>query len=254
MTDNSLADKANLLNDMFAPEPLHPDLVPYLNTESVVGAILHHPLVVQVMYREPLNKIINANYARKKTDVQTAIDAEDWRTYVFLHERPYRFNALMEAMEAMDFASWWELHDEPDLWSLIGAVWTDSENIHQHLEQWGEVWQINCDPSSRAHAMDEDEQAALAALPDTFTVWRGATHDGVADGLSWTPDKEKAMWFARRYAHPTDRPPYLAEGTVDKSEVLAYFSRETEVVLLPETIRDIKVTKLQFPLTLNLIG
>jgi hypothetical protein len=240
MSDASLPPEFERLMDTFGPEDLHPDLVPHVS-ERGTFMVLSHPLVLYVMYTPALNKIINRSYAVKKAAVEDAIKSETWNTYVFLHERPYRFDALQEVM---NLAGWWDLYDEPELWKLIGSVWTDSENIWQQLEQWREIWQIDCSPSSRAHAMDEDEQATLAALPETFTVWRGATHKGVADGLSWTPDKAKAIWFARRYAHPVEHPSHLAEGTVSKSDVLACFSRENETVILPEFIRDIKVTRL----------
>jgi hypothetical protein len=48
----------------------------------------------------------------------------------------------------------------------------------------------------REHLMDAEERAAL---PDVVTILRGFTHAEGARGLSWTLDRERAEWFARRF-------------------------------------------------------
>ena len=55
--------------------------------------------------------------------------------------------------------------------------------------------------SDPAALMDEAEQAQLAELDDTVTVYRGVTtinSDNLL-ALSWTLDYETADWFARRF-------------------------------------------------------
>lgn len=88
-----------------------------------------------------------------------------------------------------------------------------------------ELWQDNRDAevshtqltgmfrhSDPAALMDEAEQAQLAELDDTVTVYRGVTtinSDNLL-ALSWTLDYETADWFARRFDE---------DGTVYKAQI-----------------------------------
>ena len=76
--------------------------------------------------------------------------------------------------------------------------------------------------------MSPEDQAYLAQLPDSFTVFRGA---GRIDPfpLSWTLNREKAQWFATRF-RARGR---VYEVTVSKAEVSACFRErgEDEIVL-----------------------
>ena len=67
-------------------------------------------------------------------------------------------------------------------------------------------------------------------------------------GWSWTTDPDKAEWFARRFA-VRGKECFVAEGTVSKQYVIAYFTgrNESEIVVDPRrvvvsTTRRIKVT------------
>ena len=60
--------------------------------------------------------------------------------------------------------------------------------------------------------MEQEERKALAALPDRLTIYRGVhIKKGTLRGLSWTLDRERAEWFANRWAK---RWPYLVEAEV----------------------------------------
>ena len=84
--------------------------------------------------------------------------------------------------------------------------------------------------------MDEEERKALAALPDRLTIYRGVhIKKGTLRGLSWTLDRERAEWFANRWAK---RRPYVVEAEVLKSDVRAHFLArgEAEIVVLPNRL------------------
>lgn len=225
---------------MFAIEPLHPDLVPYLGERPHLGTVIHHPLIISLMHHERLNKSVNRRYVLLKAEVEQALADGKWLHYVFSHERPYRFDALMEIVERDGF--WDETGDGTAYWELVGEVWQDCENVYQHFDGWCGLWASEM--AGRERVMDDDERAALAALPDALTVWRGAGHRGVANGLSWTLDKDKAAWFARRDIGHEDRTgAYVARGSVRKPDVLAHFTGrgEAEIVVLPDHVIDTKV-------------
>jgi hypothetical protein len=210
---------------MLSPEPLDPELVPYVDEDGPFGAMLKHPLVFDmtgVTFPGQANKQLRY----KKAALAKAHERKDWNTVVYLHERPYRADALLALVRERGD----EISDE-DYWDLVGDVWVDSENIWQNEETWEEL--LGSDRPGREHMMDEEEQAALAALPDTLTVYRGCWAEVNEDGLSWTTDRAKAGWFAKRFADAHEQTPIVLVAEVDKANVVAHFlgRGESEVVV-----------------------
>jgi hypothetical protein len=115
-------------------------------------------------------------------------------------------------------------------------VWTDSDNIWQEITNWKRLWASG--RPGRDVVMDEDEREALAAMPDEITVYRGTTNKKGIRGLSWTLDRDQAVWFARRYTQIKNGNGVLTTGTVQKKDVMAYFTgrNEQEIVALPTKI------------------
>lgn len=238
-SDATDEEKTALLMDMFAPEPLNEELVPFL-AQGRLGNGIFHPLIHDPFYHEAMNKRINAMFMHKTEAVAKAIEEGRWSSMLFLHERPYRLDALEEILYTHEI-------DDPEIvWPLVGNVWTDSENINQNLEQWREVWDSPI-PRRFELVMDEDERAALAALPETFEIYRGMGDEAAIEGMSWTTNKAKAEWFAHRFSGLDSHAPHLATGTVSKVNVLAHFlgRGEAEIVVLPENVQGQKVTRLR---------
>jgi hypothetical protein len=150
-----------------------------------------------------------------------------------LIQRPYRLDALLECQRLGATGSAY--------WELVGHVWTDSENVFQHIRKWKRVWSHN--PALREFCMEEEEREALAALPDDLTVWRGTAHQRSIRGLSWTLDRDKAIWFAKRFSMLPRLTPRLVEGFVHKRHVLAYFGgrKEKEIVSMHVDVRGVTV-------------
>ena len=108
---------------------LHPDLVPYIETLPHIGLTIDHPLVRLIPLNLPMpsqfpdtTAMINATYLSKSDSLEEALAERDWETYIFLHERPYRAEALNELVYSQDLKP-------KEYWSLIGVVWIDSSNI-----------------------------------------------------------------------------------------------------------------------------
>jgi hypothetical protein len=202
-----------------AAEELDPELQPWIEETDVLGPVLKHPLVFQVPMH--LNGIANRQYKHKREALSRAVAAEDWHAYVFLHERPYRFDALFSVI-ARRVAN--ESIDE-----LAQSVWTDSENIWQNLDGWREVFEIT------GHGVDP----AVTELPrGELTIYRGA-QEGVneEDGFSWTLDRERAEWFARRFKNP-EQTPVLVTAKVHRDFVIWHLTGrgEDEIVVDPDNI------------------
>ena len=206
---------------------LHSDLADYVFPDETFGQVIHHPLVIWFM---PLNsmtvEMVNTQYEQKCKAVEQALDKCEYERYIWLHERPYRLQAFISLIDEIGA----DISDT-QYWKIVGEIWTDTENAHQNINEWAELF--GSDRAERNSLMSEEELAELNALPDTLTVYRGCIHGLNEDGISWTTNRERADWFANRFQNP-DGEPCVIQQQIAKSEVIAYFTRrgENEVLTL----------------------
>lgn len=123
-----------------------------------------------------------------------------------------------------------EAMSDGDYWRAVADAWQDSERQSLSRADWRRLWLA--DRPGREQAMTADEHAALAALPRRVAVFRGVhLFNGVA-GLSWTFDREKAAWFARR---DLDGYGAVVSGRVLHRRILALFEarQEHELIVQP---------------------
>ncbi len=212
---------------------LHPDLRTWM-FKGPLGPMLKHPLVFDMIVSPATHARINAYYKYKRDERERMLKAKEWHKYVWIHERAHRLDAFSEIQHNLKPIPYWE---------LLGSLWTDSDNIYQNFDAWKYYWHV--DHPYRHRIMDADERKQLRAMPETFEIYRGVRHKKSIRGLSWTIDKNRAIWFANRYAGTTPSA-YLATATVSKSNVLAYFTgrNEKEIVITPEKCGKIDVITL----------
>ena len=79
--------------------------------------------------------------------------------------------------------------------------------------------------------MDEKEYKIYSALPDQIQVYRGVSTGRNPNGLSYTIDKDKAIWFQNRYADK-DHPGFLIEKIIPKNKALAFFGNRGEMEIV----------------------
>ncbi|MBW3168178.1 Arm DNA-binding domain-containing protein [Qipengyuania flava] len=87
--------------------------------------------------------------------------------------------------------------------------------------------------------MNEAETAALADLPEKFTIWRGC-YQLNQRGLSWSLDRDLASRFPTLHRYRQDGQPLLIEAVLQREEVIALKldRSEAEVVAwCPEVVR-----------------
>lgn len=232
-----MTDAEEFIRLAASEEPYHPDLLPWLE-ELDVGPMLRHPLVYEYLPRPGL---ANRRYEQKKEALAEALEKGNWHTYVFLHERPYRAKALWDLMTELAPGK----IDVPEYAELVAAVWTDSENIHQNLDVWEELFEGLNTEEARPHLMDAEELAVFEGLPEWITIYRGCIVDLNENGLSWTLDRDRAAWFARRFVSSHGGAPEVRVATVHKSYVLAYFAgrNEEEIVVVHDAEVSIERTE-----------
>lgn len=223
MTAESLTEIFDNL-PKYKDEPLHPDLVDWVE-DTDIGKCLKHPLVFDILMGLPA--VSNYMYAQKRAALLAALDRGDFHQVVFLHERPYRFWAVQQ-------------HNLFSETRLLGQVWVESENIWQNLADWMIYFaDLMKQGDERLRLMNDDDLEIYKALPESVTVHRGHQGNRNKQGLSWTTDKERAEWFARRFDGPDPR---VTSGVVAKSDIIAHFGGrgEDEIVVLPS---DVNVTR-----------
>jgi hypothetical protein len=208
------------------PCDLDPELAACVYEYDDGWVVLKHKFVNEPFYNEAFHARYNEVLAHKRAEAAAALAAEDWSTFMWIHERPWRLDALLEIADRLDDKTYWD---------LVGTVWADSENIWQNLYEWGEL--LSDRRPGHEAMMDDDELMALHALPDTLTIYRGHRAWN-QDGWSWTLDSAKAEWFAKRLAQEGDEC-YVTVAEVDKVDVVAYLAGrgEDEIVVDPEWVR-----------------
>lgn len=213
-------------------EDLHPNLVPFLSESTGGWAMLRHPLVYSVPHHEQQNAYVNAQYHAKLRAIKEAHEKAEWDHYLILHERPYRVGVFMQIKSVLQAKAYWE---------TVSWLWSDSENIHQNRRQWRQIW-LSKEPERQA-VMDEEELGLFAELPDVLKIYRGIRYQSAVRGLSWTLDRDKAVWFAKRFR--LDRQPILLTTEIQKSQAIAYLigRNESEIVVHPKAPSKLIITQ-----------
>ena len=206
--------KVNNVNDLYTPVELHPDLAVFVSNEGL--PVLKHPLVFSVPYIPQLNNLLNLQLKQKKEAIKKSLENKNFSTYIWMHERPYRLQAFLNIQSMMD---------EKDYSKLLKDIWTDSENIWQEMNAWLKAFKYKC--FNINHFMSAKDIKFFDSLPDQINIYRGCSSKN-KNGLSWTLDHKKAVWFASRFGGDI-----ILEKTVNKKDVLAYLScrNEAEIIL-----------------------
>ena len=204
-------------------QDLHANLRPYISDGPGNMPWVRHPLVISAVTPERVGWI-NEVYLSKLGYLEQYSQNDEWQSYVLTHERPWRLDAFIEIADYPDDAEYWE---------LLSHIWRDSENIHQNKKLWRMFW--NSDRPMKHHAMDEEERAVLNGLPDRLTIYRGQDRSRLS-GMSWTLDRDRAIWFAKRRIN-RDGTNYLLTATVKKGNVHAYLNDRNEKEIVAERVK-----------------
>jgi hypothetical protein len=223
-------DMLKQLHEMYGKnEPLCDELKGHLETCDIFGEVLKHPLVFMVPYfAEHMGGLANRALKQKKEQMARAIANGELMTVVWLHERPYRIDALRDyvAMPSVP---------EADFAKALLQAWTDCENVWQNYDWWVELLSMRkIDWMSYADKVDSE---AFDALPAVVDIYRGGITSWEDTPLSWTTDREKAEWFARRFGKVEDA--NLMKATIEKKHIYFYTNgrSESEVVVDPEHVK-----------------
>jgi hypothetical protein len=221
---------------MIKEEELDPELMLFLVEDDELGAIIQHPLVYSIPHDDDLNSYVNKTLKQKREILERSLVEEDFRTYVWIHERPHRIEAFGNIEK--------KIISNKKYWSLLRELWLDSENIWQNKEKWRTYLILK--RSENYLMMNEEEKSfLLEKLPKQFYIYRGYSKGDDPKGFSWTLDEEKAKWFSTRFSKSQFRNinRSLSDGIVDKiladkKDVVAFIDgrSEKEIIYIPRKI------------------
>lgn len=127
-----------------------------------------------------------------------------------------------------------------DFSKLLAIAWISSETPNRDVNvstKELKKWFTNAE---KHILMTESELQTYSSLPDCIHVYRGVGTESCKNGLSWTNDKETAIWFASRFSVG-----YVIHGVAQKKDVLAFFNRrnENEFIISADSICEKQVIK-----------
>lgn len=161
--------------------------------------------------------LYNKPYRVRRELAQKYLKEENFDSFVFIHERPFRLEALVEVLFSIK---------KEDLFRIVEYVWTDSEDPCVNLEVWKYIFNY-CEELGVLEDSKKD-------LPEKFTIYRG-TRAGIDDiGISWTLDASVAKMFSERfYTKRTNKQPIVKVKEVKKEDIFLFTDArgEKEVIL-----------------------
>ena len=118
---------------------------------------------------------------------------------------------------------------------LLGVAWTTSENPNDDLNVSLDESISYFKKADKKALMEKEELEVLESLPAEVTLYRGVSIGRNPNGLSYTRDFDKAVWFRDRWLseNTNNSEVYIIKAIVQKNDCLAYFNSrgEEEIVV-----------------------
>lgn len=142
------------------------------------------------------------------------------------------------------FEAWLNFHNssDRDFYECFRHVWIHSEGASINKSLWLTMMESSR-PGKDKWLMTKEEISLLKSFPDKVQVYRGCSTNKV-NGLSWTIDRDKAIWFGNRFNFGLGRPPFgkeccLVSGHIAHEDIYAVFidRGESEVVCDPKKVK-----------------
>ena len=130
-----------------------------------------------------------------------------------------------------------------DMSKVLRMVWTETEfpNHDANLSKTEFIKLFKA--ADKKILMDKQEFNLFSQFPKTVKVYRGTKSEDYK-ALSWTLNKQKAVWFSERFLTGNEKGA-VYEAEIDRDYILAYFNgrNEKEVVLDYKKLKNIDKIK-----------
>jgi hypothetical protein len=175
------------------------------------------------------NGRLNELFEFKLSEFKSCMEQGEYQEIVCLIERPWRLKWVYENRELILSNMGVE-----GFYEIFADAYNDTENACQFKDEVLEMIYLGGNPHLM---MERNELKQYKKLPSEIKIFRGVClnkKDDVYDfiGSSWTLDYEKAKWFAERRGFNENEYPLVYSITVNKEDVLSYFTRRDESEIL----------------------
>lgn len=220
-----------MIHLMGKKEDLLPELKNYWRHETTIT----HPLFQSTMFSAGQFAYVNHRYRENMKRLEGFRKKKDFYQAVFCYTTPHLLDGFVEEIGGAD---------DKTYWTVLGAVWVHTESPWVNRKLFLELFSGT--RPHRDHLMEPDERKAFKKLPEQLTIYRGFGGSR-GKGLSWTLDRDKAIWFAKRFHEVHGKPGRVIEGNAQKSDAFAYFTRreEAEIVIDPAKVKSQKRSSLK---------
>lgn len=129
---------------------------------------------------------------------------------------------------------------QEDAAKLLRNAWINSEHPNTDATASLSKCIYMFKKATRNYLMVNSEKAFFDKLPDEITIYRGIGSLSAKPhkALSWTNSFDEALWFANRF----ERNGCVYRATVHKSDILAFFEQEQEVIVPPSALQNLEKT------------
>lgn len=140
------------------------------------------------------------------------LSLEEGRKILFQCDSYSRLPTLigMSPISQMEYHDWY---------TLLGEFWSVCDNIGLYRKELRFYMFLGCTPNTVPEMMNDKERAALAALPERVTIYRGCGPLNII-GACWSLDKDTAARFPllNRYKQNES---LLVTATVRRDRIVA---------------------------------
>lgn len=198
------------------------------------GAMIKHHFINTFYRSEPHKKDgengkMNEILRIRKANLLEFISKNDFDSAAWSIEKPWRIKWLNENKELIVSKVGLAIY-----YQIISDVFISFDNCHRDKHEILELAYFGGNPRLM---MNEEELREFEKLPDSIKIWRGVTADSSLNefeflGNAWTLEYEQALWFTDRRGFGEKEYPLVYGLTINKEDVLSYFSRSNESEIL----------------------
>ena len=192
---------------------------------DAIGRPAHLPIVTRI--------VMSANQSNRNGGTLTmqggpspTARSEDWEERFLTADHAECADLLQSVADELE---------DVEYWKAVAITWQDSDRQHLGRREWQEFF--SAERPHREAVMTNDQQAQFAALPERVTIYRGFNgRNRLHRAISWTLDREKAEWFARRVPPPEFS--ITLKAQVLRRRIVALFQerQESEVLVFPRYV------------------
>ena len=196
--------------------------------------IVQHPFTNTLFTMSQDGKLINLqendNESTWKKELSEKIDSFDLVRIYMLINKPWRITWLKYVESYLS---------DKDFAEYLADAYVSEEmpNLNPNIKPTEIVkWFKRAD---KRILMDDEEYDKWSNLSDTVTVYRGVSHNGTENGISWTTNYDTAKWFADRFSTDEHRA-RIYQADIPKEHCLCCFDcrGEHEIIVDIKSIKD----------------